>query len=353
MKKWVFVVPAGLLIAAAVWMLNGLYHPFRGYSGRVIVVIRPGMHSGNVAGELVRDGVLAHRLPFVFRYWLGRRHQETIKYGEYLFNRPLSALEVYGKLVRGEVYLHSIVIPEGSDRFDMARIFQREIGLDPRAFLAATGKTASIRNFDPIAPTLEGYLFPDTYRFPRGIPASRVIQTMVSRFRQVWDSRVRPQITEGSPDVHEVITLASLVEKETPSPAERPLIAGVFARRLGLGMPLQCDPTVIYALEVTHSFPDAGTGPLTGNDLRVDSLYNTYVHVGLPPGPICSPGRASILAALHPAPGKALYFVSNNHGGHVFADTLAEQIRNVARYRQLKAASAKKPGTMSGAHSVH
>ncbi|HTV54246.1 MAG TPA: endolytic transglycosylase MltG [Terriglobia bacterium] len=353
MKKWASAVPVGLLIAAAVWMVNGLYHPYRGYAGKTIVVINPGMHAENVAGQLVRDGVLAHRLPFVFRYWLGRRHHETIKYGEYLFDRPLNVLEVYGKLVRGEVYLHSIVIPEGSDRFDIARIFQREIGLDPRAFLAATGKTASIRNLDPAAPTLEGYLFPDTYRFPRGIPVSRVIQTMVGRFRQVWDSRVRPQITEGSPDTHEVITLASLVEKETPSPAERPLIAGVFARRLRLRMPLQCDPTVIYALEITHSFPDALTGPLTGNDLHIDSSYNTYMRVGLPPGPICSPGLASILAALHPAPGKALYFVSNDHGGHVFADTLAEQIRNVARYRQLKAASARKTGTINGAHSVH
>jgi UPF0755 protein len=353
MKKWVLIIPVCLLIATAVWMVIGLYRPFRGYAGRVIVVVRPGMHAEAVAGKLVRSGVLVNRLPFVFRYWLGRHHHETIKYGEYLFDRPLTALDVYGKLIRGEVYLHSIVIPEGSDRFDMARIFQREIGLDPHAFLAATSETAFIRTLDRTAPTLEGYLFPDTYRFPRGIPVFRVVQTMLSRFRQVWNSRVMSQITDGSPDIHEVITLASLVEKETPSPGERPLIAGVFARRLRLRMPLQCDPTVIYALEITQSLPDAAPGPLTGSDLRVDSPYNTYMHVGLPPGPICSPGFASILAALHPAPGKALYFVSNNHGGHIFADTLAEQVRNVAHYRHLKAAGTKKRAAINGAHLGH
>jgi UPF0755 protein len=351
MKKWFLIIPIGVLVAAALWMANGLYRPFRGYTGNVIVVVKPGMHAQSVADELARDRVLAHRLPFLFRYWLGRRHHETIKYGEYLFDRPLSALEVYAKLVRGEVYLHSVVVPEGSDRFDMARIFHQDVSLNPRAFLAATGDTASIRNLDPKAPTLEGYLFPDTYRFPRGVSASRVIQTMVSRFRQVWNSRVRPQMTEGSADAHEVMTLASLIEKETPSPAERPLIAGVFVRRLRLGMPLQCDPTVIYALEIKESSADPVVAPLTGSDLQVDSPYNTYMHVGLPPGPICSPGLASILAALHPAPGKALYFVSNNHGGHVFADTLAEQNRNVARYRQQLKGAERKPGTMNQKHA--
>jgi UPF0755 protein len=334
MKKWFLIILVGLLIGAAVWMVNGLYHPFRGYTGAVIVVVKPGMHAQSVADELARDRVLAHSQPFLFRYWLGRRHHESIKYGEYRFDRPLNALEVYEKLVRGEVYLHSIVIPEGSDQFDIARIFEREIGLVPRAFLAATAETASIRNLDPKAPTLEGYLFPDTYRLPRGVSASTVIQTMVNRFRHVWASRVRPQMSGASTDVHEVMTLASLIEKETPNPTERPLIAGVFARRLRLGMPLQCDPTVTYALEITQRSADPVPGPLTGSDLRVDSPYNTYTRVGLPPGPICSPGLASILAALHPAPGKALYFVSNNHGGHIFANTLAQQNRNVAQYRR-------------------
>jgi UPF0755 protein len=280
--------------------------------------------------------------PGMFRYWWGRRRHETLKYGEYLFNRPLSATEVYEKLIRGEVYLHSVLIPEGSDRFDMSRILQREIGLDSGAFLAASSETSLIRDLDPAAPNLEGYLFPDTYRFPRGASGARVVRTMVSRFRRVWDSQIRPQLGRGGANVHDVITLASLVEKETPDSEERPLIAGVFTRRLQLKMPLQCDPTVIYALQLTRLGGDPFSGPLTAADLQIHSPYNTYSHAGLPPGPICSPGLASILAAIHPAPGKALYFVSNNHGSHIFADTLAEQNRNVAKYRRgLKAAGGR------------
>jgi UPF0755 protein len=337
MKKWLLIIPIAAVLAASLWMAYELYCPFRGYAGRSIVTVNPGTHVQEVAEELVSHGVLAHQLPFIFRYWLGRRRYETLKYGEYSFDRPLSALQVYEKIVRGQVYLHAVVIPEGSDRFDMMRIFEREVGLAPQAFLAATRKTSSIRDLDPKAPTLEGYLFPDTYRFPRGVSASRVTQTMVDRFRHVWDST--PPTARGTVNVHDIITLASLVEKETPNPEERPLIAGVFSRRLRLGMPLQCDPTVIYALRLAQGSPDPAAAPLTQSDLRADSPYNTYSHPGLPPGPICSPGLAAILAALHPAPGKALYFVSNNHGGHIFADTLAQQSRNVAKYRkQSKAA---------------
>jgi UPF0755 protein len=355
MRKWVVILPITVVLAASIWMTYELYRPFHGYTGKIVVVVNSGMHVQNVADELVDHGVLAYRLPFLFRCWWGRTRHETLKYGEYLFDRPLSASNVYEKIVRGEVYLHSVVIPEGSDRFDMARIYAREIGLDPRAFLAASRSASSIHDLDPHAPTLEGYLFPDTYRFPRGEAASRVIQRMVDRFRHVWRSQIVSRTGHAAGSVHEVITLASLVEKETPSPEERSLIAGVFTRRLRLGMPLQCDPTIIYAIRLMRGAADT---PITGGDLQVESPYNTYSHAGLPPGPICSPGLASIIAALHPAPGKALYFVSNNHGGHVFANTLAEQNRNVAHYRnQLKAACEQQQGqrlTRVGGHSrVH
>jgi UPF0755 protein len=342
MRKWVLLLPIAAVLAVSGWTAYELYRPFRGYAGRVVVVIKPGTHVEGLADELVRQGVLAHRLPFLFRYWWGLRRRETLKYGEYLFDRPLNALGVYDKILRGHVYLHSVVIPEGSDRFDMARIYGHEVGLNPQAFLAATRQTALIRDLDPNAPTLEGYLFPDTYRFPRGVSASRVARTMVDRFRQIWNARIAPLQAQVGANPHDVITLASLVEKETPNPAERPLIAGVFTRRLRLGMPLQCDPTVIYAIRLDSGPGDAAAGPISEADLQLNSPYNTYAHPGLPPGPICSPGLASIVAALHPAPGKALYFVSNNRGGHVFANTLAEQNRNVARYRsELKAAGGK------------
>lgn len=337
MKKWLLIILVAVVLAAGAWVADQLYSPFRGYTGNVVLVIRQGAHAEDVAGQLARRGVLRRRLPFLLRYWVGRRHQQSIKYGEYLFDRPLSASQVYEKLIRGEVYLHTVVIPEGSDRFDTAGILQREIGLDPERFLAATRDPSRIRDLDPGSPTLEGYLFPDTYRFPQGAPASRVVQTMLRRFRHVWEMQIRPGMPPGVQNLHDVITLASLIEKETPAPQERPLIAGVFTRRLQLRMPLQCDPTVIYALRLDRRAEDPFKGPLTASDLEVNSPYNTYTHAGLPPGPICSPGLASIEAALHPAPGKALYFVSNNHGGHVFADTLTQQNRNVAHYRkQLK-----------------
>lgn len=333
MKKWIAAVIIIAVLAAAGWLAKELYVPYQGYQGRVILNVRPGARAPAVAAELARHGIIAHRLPFLFRYWLGRRHR-SIKFGEYLFDHPASIMRVYEKLVRGEVYLHAVVIPEGSDRFDIARILSQDVGVDPRAFLDATRNTSLIRNLDPQAPTLEGYLFPDTYRFPRGVPATVVVATMLDRFRQVFDRQIRPALPPGPASLHNVITLASLVERETPNPAERPEIAGVFTRRLEKSMPLQCDPTVIYAVRLAQETPDVFNGPLTRSDLAIPSPYNTYVHAGLPPGPICNPGAASINAALHPAPGKALYFVSNNHGGHIFADTLAQHERNVERSRR-------------------
>ncbi|MGH9342313.1 MAG: endolytic transglycosylase MltG [Terriglobia bacterium] len=337
MKKLLLIIPLAALILAGAWVAWEFYTPFKGYSGSVVLTISPGARVPEVARELQARGVIAYRVPFLLRYWLGRRHRETLKFGEYQFDRLLDVSQVYERLIRGEVLLHVVVIPEGSDRMDMARIFERQIGLDPQAFLAATSNPAAIHDLDPRAPSLEGYLFPDTYRFPRGIAAAKVVSTMLARFREVLNARFHSQLPGDYTSLHNTITLASLVEKETPQASERPLIAGVFSRRLDKGMALDCDPTVIYTLRLAGS--SAGqlslfNGPLTRSDLATASPYNTYVHAGLPPGPICSPGAASIEAALHPANGTALYFVSNNHGGHVFADTLAQHHRNVERYRK-------------------
>ncbi|MGH9326748.1 MAG: endolytic transglycosylase MltG [Terriglobia bacterium] len=332
MKKWLVAIPVIIVLAAAGWLAKELYLPYRGYQGQMILTIPRGARAPEVADQLLRKGVIAHRLPFLLRYWLGRWHHETLKFGEYLFDRPLSISRVYWKLARGQVYLHTVVIPEGSDRFDMARILHDDLGFSPQAFLAATRNPAPIRNLDPQAITLEGYLFPDTYRFPRGVSASVVVRTMLERFRQVFSTDFRRKLQGES--LHHVLTLASLVEKETPNPVERPRIAGVFTRRLEKGMLLECDPTVIYAVRLQDGATDPFNGPITRSDLEMPSPYNTYVHAGLPPGPICSPGVASIQAALHPAPGSALYFESNNHGGHYFADTLAEHRRNVERSRR-------------------
>lgn len=329
MKLKLAAVVVVLTLAGAAWVAWDLYHPYRGFTGNEIVEITPGTDAPAIANLLVARGVLAHKLPFILRYGTGRTH-DRLKAGEYLFDRPLRPLDVYRKLIRGEVYLHPVVIPEGSDRFDMAGIFAERLAIDPNDFLRCTEQTALIHDLDPEAQSLEGYLFPDTYRFPRRVTAATVIVTMVARFRHVLQTRFLPEITTGSGDLHDVVTLASLVEKETPDPAERPIVAGVFTRRIEKGMLLQCDPTVIYAARLAHK----AIGPIRQSDLNFDSPYNTYRRAGLPPGPISSPGESSLRAAFHPADGDVLYFVSNNHGGHLFARTLAEHQRNVARYKK-------------------
>jgi UPF0755 protein len=336
MKRILLVL--GLLVVAGgaiafVHFQRELYRPYCGYSGHVILVIAPGTTARDLADTLVERGVLARCLPFLLRYLIGRpRHH--LKAGEYLFDRPLRPIDVYGKLIRGEVYLHPVLIPEGSDRFDIAAILNRDLQINPEEFLHLTGETALIRDLDPQAPTLEGYLFPDTYRFARGTTASAVLEAMLARYRRVYEAKFKQEAERSGASLHNAMTLASLVEKETPDPAERPIVAGVFARRLILKMPMACDPTVVYAARLDHRLLEHPLPPITRSELNFDSPYNTYLHTGLPPGPIASPGQASILAAFAPAPGDALYFVSNNHGGHVFARTLAEHNRNVARYRR-------------------
>ena len=322
-----------IVLGGLAWTSWDLYRPYRAYSGEQFVLIEPGTDALGAANLLVQRGVLAHRWPFLFRYWLGRaRHH--LQAGEYRFDSPLRPVDVYRKLISGDVFLHTVVIPEGSDRFGMARILHQQLGLDPEEFLRITSHASAIRDLDPKAPSLEGYLFPDTYRFRRGVTCAGVVEAMLARFRQVWAHQDPKDLRPPLDTLHDVVTLASLVEKETPVPEERPVVAGVFVNRLEKRMALQCDPTVIYAARLDHR----SIGPITEDDLEFDSPYNTYRHAGLPPGPIASPGEASIRAALEPADVDFLYFVSNNRGGHLFSRSLAEHQRNVARYRREVAA---------------
>ncbi len=332
MKRRLAAVVAAIVLAGAAWGMWDLYRPYRGFQAPVLLEIPPGTGAPAIADLLVSRGVLAYRWPFLARYELGRTRRRRLKAGEYLFDRPLRPIDVYRKLAAGDVYLHTVVIPEGSDRFDIARILADRLPIEPGDFLRRTEQTTLIHDLDPAAPTLEGYLFPDTYRFPRHVTAETIIATMVARFRRVLQSRFQDETASGPVDLHTVVTLASLVEKETPDPAERPVVAGVFTRRLEKGMLLQCDPTVIYAARLA----DRPIGIIRESDLNFDSSFNTYRHAGLPPGPIANPGESSLRAAFHPASGDTLYFVSNNHGGHVFSKTLAEHQHNVARYRKEK-----------------
>ncbi len=337
MKKYLILGSSLLALAASGFVLWDLHRPYRSFAATQMVLIKPGTRAPAIARRLVERGVLAHRWPFLVRYLLSRTHHH-LKAGEYLFDRAVSPLDVYSKLVQGDVYLHPVTIPEGSDRFDMARMLDQQLGISPDEFLRLTRQADLVRDLDPGAPTLEGYLFPDTYRFSRGTPARAAIVAMVSRFRQVVAAKFGVELQQSRRSLHDVVTLASLVEKETPNPEERPLIAEVFSRRLQKDWLLQCDPTVIYTGRLNHRPIGPPAHPITRSDLRMDSPFNTYTHAGLPPGPICNPGEASIRAALSPSAGDLLYFVSNNHGGHLFARTLAEHRRNVARYRRELAA---------------
>jgi peptidoglycan lytic transglycosylase G len=334
LKKKILVVLVLAIIAGIAAASIEILRPYRGFSGEMIVDIPPGTQAPQVASTLVAKGVLAHRLPFLLLYGVERWHHHYLKAGEYLFDHPMRPLDVYRKLIRGEVYFRTVVIPEGSNRFDIARILNDRLGIAPEGFLKITQDAAPIHDLDPEAPSLEGYLFPDTYRFEYHPTAASIAMRMLARFREVLKHDFQQDLSQPDANLHRIMTLASLIEKETPDADERPIIAQVFDLRLEKGMLLQCDPTVGYAAEIAHLPPT----PITESDLNLKSPYNTYVHSGLPPGPICNPGKASILAALHPASTHYLYFVSNTHGGHRFAATLAEHRRNVARYRKQAAA---------------
>ena len=350
MKRRLLLLAAVPVLAGTMWIIDNLRRPYRAYSGNLILVIEPGSHALEVAQLLASRGVLAHRLPFLLVHLYGRARHHRLKAGEYLFDRPLNPIDVYRKLIRGDVYLHAVVIPEGSDRFDIARIVEQQLGISPEDFLSSTEQNSLIRDIDPGALNLEGYLYPDTYRFPRTAGPAVVVTAMLGRFRRVLELRLPPELARSPERLRATITLASLVEKETPDPAERPVIAGVFARRLERNILLECDPTVIYANRLVRRSISRSSGPITRSELAADSPYNTYLHAGLPPGPICSPGLVSIRAALNPTPGQSLYFVSNNRGGHVFANTLQEHQRNVTRYRREVAALRRPPaGNNEGA----
>jgi UPF0755 protein len=333
-KRVVFVLAALALLAVAagvVLVATHVYQPYKGYSGtEQFVEVPQGSSVPAIARRLADAGVVRDRLAFRYAAWVtgGTR---AMKAGEYRFDRPMTAIEVAEKIARGDVYVRTITFPEGLTIRDMAELFERE-GLGTRAsFVEAASQVDLIHSLDPEATDLEGYLFPDTYSVPRTISADRVVAMMVAHFRKQLGETLPQRAQAAGRTVREIITLASLVEKETGKPEERPVVAGVYVNRLKIGMGLQCDPTVLYALQ--RAGRDVKN--ITRADLQFDSPYNTYRYPGLPPGPIASPGKASVEAALAPADVPHLYFVSRNDGSHVFAETLAEHNRNVHQWQVL------------------
>jgi len=252
----------------------------------------------------------------------------TLKAGEYRFDHPARISEVYDRLRRGDVYTIAVTIPEGSNLFDIAaRIEAAQLGAKEDFERVAQQDTALVSDLDPHAASLEGYLFPDTYHFGRRTTANQMAAAMVRRFR----AQAATVGLQG--DVHRVVTMASLIERETPIEKERPLVASVFSNRLTKDMPLMTDPSVIYAAMLAGHY----RGTIYQSDLNSDSPYNTYKRTGLPPGPICNPGMASLNAAMNPARTNYLYFVaaSADPSGHSrFAATLEEHQKNVLAYRR-------------------
>ena len=325
------VVLAAVCAAVAGYFYARVDERYQGFaSAEQFVDIPSGAGSQAIGRALVAAGVVRDEWTFRLAVHLTGTAR-ALKAGEYRFVGPASPKDVARRLARGDVYLRPITFPEGLTVKEMARLFESKGFGTAAAFAKAALNAEAVRAIDPKAPDLEGYLFPETYNLPRRADAQALVSQMTARFLEVFDESLRRETEAQGRTVREVVTLASLVEKETAKPEERPIVAAVYLNRVRIGMGLQGDPTVIYALEKAGKY----TGNLTRENLRFDSPYNTYRYAGLPPGPIASPGRASLEAVLRPARVDYLYFVSRNDGSHVFATTLAEHNRNVREWQKL------------------
>jgi len=322
------------LLAGIAFLCYGLLLP-TGPTSQQFVLLRPGSTGKKIARDLKDAGLIRSEWAFLALHaW----RVKTLKAGEYKFDHPATAMEVYDRIARGDIFAHTVTIPEGYNIFEVAAAVE-EAGLGPRAeFLKAAQEKAlivsMIGDLDPQAQSLEGYLFPDTYEFTRTQTMHDMAAAMVRRFRQTAQqiglrSEATPSATSRA-DVHRVVTMASIVEKETSVAEERPLVAGVYYNRLAKNMALGADPTVVYASRLIGKYD----GVIHQSDLALDSPYNTYKIAGMPAGPIANPGRAALEAAMHPAQTDFLYFVADGQGHHRFAATAAEHGRNVDAYRR-------------------
>lgn len=327
---WLFVIIVAVLGAIVARIAISETRPYQGYAGsEQFVEIPQGAGPASMARRLVDAGIIRDTLGFRFeiaRTGTGRRLQA----GEYRFDRPMTVSEVVAKLARGDVYLVPITFREGLTMQEMATLFEAK-GLGTVSdFSTAASDAQLIHHLDPVARDLEGYLFPDTYATMRRTTAAELVPRMVAGFEKALTPEIRDGASARGLSVRALVTLASIVEKETGKPEERPMVAAVYSNRLRIGMPLQCDPTVIYALQLARRYD----GNLTHENMQIDSPYNTYRYPGLPPGPIANPGRASLEAAAHPADVPYLYFVARGDGSHVFASSLEEHNRNVNEYQR-------------------
>jgi len=325
-------------LGAAAWLWYAIERPYQGFAAQGVFIDLPRGASSRTAARLLKqNGVI--RSALAFEVYARRHPRRRLQAGEYFFNHPISGHDVFWQIADGRVYQQPFTVREGETIFDIAQDLESEKLMTADEFMAAAQNPELIRDIAPRAKTLEGYLFPATYFLPRHPAPTDLTAEMVHKFKEEWQRIVPAEskndksgLEHGRP-VASIVTLASLVERETPKPEERPLVAGAFENRLRKNIPLQCDPTVIYALELQGRY----RGSLSGKDLHEDSPYNTYMHGGLPPGPIGNPGAIALRAALKPADTQFLYFVANTQGGHFFGATLKEHNQNVNRYHRLLA----------------
>lgn len=320
------LVLAGLLClaAAAVYIGIDLNTPYDGFGKQAFVDFPKGTSTKRMAEMLAAAGVIRHGWAFLAARAV--RKNATLQAGQYRFATPASVLDVFDRIARGDIFYYELVVPEGKNIFDIGASVER-LGVFPASqFLNAARDPALIRDLDPQAPSLEGYLFPNTYRISRHTTPEQLCRLMTGKFREVW----RGLHTQAP--IHRTVTMASLVEKEGKLAEERPVIAAVFLNRLEIGMKLDCDPTTIYASLLEGKSHRA----ILRSDLASGNAYNTYQHAGLPPGPIANPGIASIQAVLRPANADYLYFVlrPDASGGHQFSRNLADQQAAILRYRR-------------------
>ncbi len=321
-----FIAGAGILAYRAYTLAR---EPYRGYGeDEVFFTVERGATGTRIGDELEERGIIRDRRLFLLAL---RFHSsgKTVQAGEYRFAEPLSTFGVLDKLVSGDTFTFAVTIPEGLTLLETAELLAARGLAEEGAIRSAFEDGRLVADLDPKAASLEGYLYPTTYRFPRKVAPDELARTLVGQFERVFDEKRRAQAAKLGLDTREVVTLASVIEKETGLPEERTLIASVFWNRLRIGMPLQSDPTIIYALELAGRFD----GNLTRTDLELDSPYNTYRFPGLPPGPIASPGEASIHAVLEPAETRFLYFVSRNDGSHHFSESYSEHVNAVRKYQ--------------------
>ena len=301
--------------------------PYQNFRDSTFVQIEHGMSSRAIAQKLASQGVVRSQWAFLAVRLLHPR--AGLQAGEYRFSGEETPLQVYDKIRRGEIFYEEFTIPEGSNIFDIAELLKHSDTVNAQAFLKAAADPTSIRDLDSKAPNLEGYLFPSTYRVTHKTTARQLCRQMTDEFRKQWKTLGGPQQADKT---HQIVILASLVEKEAAAPGDRPQVASVFLNRLRLSMPLQCDPTTVYAALLENRYK----GVIHKSDLASTSPYNTYAHAGLPPGPIANPGLLSLKAALYPADTNYLYFVAKpgNVGSHKFSSTLADHEKAVQDYRK-------------------